>query len=260
MDSAPYQPQAFEAQSYQPESYRPLSDLKEKLRSRGTSFLLAVLLEILIVIGLITLSPSMTSKPKLPDETKTFRFAPSVQPKPQSKAAAKAAAHAKSTNPRPVIAPPIPPVKSPVPTPVKSTMLNDRDLFDLADISKMHGAGEKGDGKSGATYGPGEGPGGEQLYEAEWYREPTSAEINGYLPADAPHDGYALIACRTIADYHVENCRTLEESPVGSGLARDMRLAAWQFRVRPKRLGGKVLVGSWVKILIEFHEGTVSTR
>ena len=97
------------------------------------------------------------------------------------------------------------------------------------------------------------------LYRAEWYREPSNAELNGYVKAMPPGGGWALIACKTVANYHVENCQSMGESPLGSGLGRDMRLAAWQFLVRPPRHGGKPLIGSWVSIRIDFHV-TVAKR
>jgi len=106
---------------------------------------------------------------------------------------------------------------------------------------------------------PGAGPGGERLYKADWQREPTNAQLAFYLPkSGAPQGSWALIACRTVEKFRVEDCRELGESPPGSHLARAIVEAAWQFRVVPPRVGGKALVGSWVSIRITFsREGEV---
>jgi protein TonB len=133
------------------------------------------------------------------------------------------------------------------------------DSFDLAAVPKRgseDGVTARGDegkrGDSVAAYGPGAGPGGERLYNADWEREPTSGEINGYLHAAPPPDSWAVIACRTVPGNRVENCRVLGENPVGSGLGRSMREAAWQFRILPPRLGGKKMMGAWVSIRISW--------
>jgi protein TonB len=158
---------------------------------------------------------------------------------------------------------PRPPVTVPLPSEVKapSFIPMSRDEFASADLARRpqqgpslgNGSGSAGGG-GGQMSGPGQGPGGVQLYEAQWYRRPTHAELDGYLPADPSREGWGLVACRTIADYQVDNCQTLGESPVGSGFARAVRQAAWQFRVIPPRVDGKAMIGAWVRIRIDYTQ------
>jgi protein TonB len=122
---------------------------------------------------------------------------------------------------------------------------------DLSNISKAAQARGEGDSET-----VGRGPNGELLYAAEWAREPTDAELSGYLPKNAPN-GSGLVACRTIPGDRVDDCIELANDPPGSHLASAVRQAAWQFRVRPPRKGGKELVGSWVRIRIDYyHSGS----
>jgi len=151
---------------------------------------------------------------------------------------------------KPTIAPPPEPPTKPTPWVEMS-----KDEMASSDISKLPAAGSGGGGDSEVV---GRGPNGEALYAAEWAREPTDAELAGYLPRNAP-EGYGLIACKTIAGNRVDDCIELEQSPLGSHLASAVRQAAWQFRVRPPRKGGRALVGSWVRIRIDYyHSGSAS--
>ncbi len=150
--------------------------------------------------------------------------------------------------PKLVIPNPTAPPAAPVPA-----ANNDLASFDLAKLGK--GGSGNSRGNSSATYGPGEGPQGQTLYKAEWYREPTSAELSGYMTEQSAGAKWAEIACRTIENYHVDNCQSLGESPPGSGLARSLRQAAWQFRVIPPRIDGKAQVGAWVRIHFDFVRG-----
>jgi protein TonB len=145
---------------------------------------------------------------------------------------------------KPTIAPP--PAQ---PTP-KSQSWIEMSSADMAasDIGKMP---KSGSGSAGDSEVVGRGPNGEAMYAAQWAREPTDAELAGYLPRNAP-DGYGLVACKTVAGNRVEDCVELENQPPGSRLASAVRQAAWQFRVRPPRKGGKPLVGSWVRIRIDY--------
>ena len=96
----------------------------------------------------------------------------------------------------------------------------------------------------------GSGPNGERLYAAAWYREPYDSELKGYLSTAQP--GWATIACRTVADFRVDDCVAVAEWPRGSQLARAVLAAAWQFKVRPPRIGGRSQVGEWVRIRIDY--------
>ncbi len=145
---------------------------------------------------------------------------------------------------------PPPPVISKIP-PVRMIEMSKADMA-AADISRMGNHAGASAGSGASAYGPGEGPGGAKLFNAEWYREPSHAEIGGYLPNGAPPGSWGMIACKTIEHYHVENCMQLGESPPGSGLARALRLAAWQFLVRPPRIDGKPIIGAWVRIRFDF--------
>ena len=53
-------------------------------------------------------------------------------------------------------------------------------------------------------------------------------------------------------DYKVDDCVALDEWPNGSRLARAVLAAAWQFKVKPPRVGGSYKVGEWVRIRIDY--------
>lgn len=230
-------------------------------RRRTVSFVLALVVEALLILVLVLFGPHLTPAPKPePRRATSFSLAPSQKEAataPEHRTKAHAAAKQASGKVTPI--PPMPPVITPpkVPTPPNALPGVLPIQLGASDISKLKSSASNDDGAETGTdsklaYGPGEGPGGQPLYNAEWYREPTDAQLNGYLPKGAPPNSWALIACQTMPQFHVDNCRSLGESPVGSGLGRAMREAAWQFLVRPPRRGGKVLVGAWVKIRIDF--------
>lgn len=158
----------------------------------------------------------------------------------------------------PVVTPPRPqPSETPLP-PLNLIPLT-REQMASSDIGRMPRRGPAmgppapSAGDSDGSAG-GDGPGGAHLYAAEWVREPTNAEMATYIPSGANIPGaWAMIACRTIDHFHVEDCREMAESPPGSGLARGLRQAAWQFLVRPPRINGVPQVGTWVRIHFDFR-------
>ncbi len=220
---------------------------------RALVIALTLLAELAFLIILLGLSPDVLPRADRGTAPVTIDLTPDApakqlvaRPRP-----AASQARAASVSPRP----PAPPTPIPLAKPPLATMSN-ADLV-AGDISKLGSAAgaAQASADSGASYGPGAGPGGARLYNAEWVVEPSHAQLVGYLPDGAPEGSWALIACQTVEHYHVENCAQLGEGPRGSGLARAMRLAAWQFLVRPPRIDGKAMVGAWVRIRIDFNQG-----
>lgn len=223
-------------------------DHRPTLRARATALVLTAAIMALIVLALLQLGllPSSAIRPS--DRLTAIELSAAKSAERQ-----KASKRAAAAKPRQTIVPQPQPVPTPVPTPPAFIKLS-RAEFAASDISNLgRGSGaDSGGDASGTAMGPGEGPGGARLYNAQWHREPTNAELAGYLKGGAPPGSWALIACQTVERYHVDNCQQLDESPRGSGLARAMRQAAWQFLVRPPRLGGKPIPGAWVRIRIDF--------
>jgi protein TonB len=116
---------------------------------------------------------------------------------------------------------------------------------------RVYGPPDRRSSASRDTERVGTAPNGEPLYAAAWYREPKDEDLRAYL-STANGPGWGLIACRTVANFRVEDCVALEEYPEGSQINRAVLAAAWEFRVRPPQLGGRPLVGSWVRIRIDY--------
>lgn len=239
-------------------AYSGAASPRDRARAIGlTLAILALIVWTLVQLGYTPLAPARPS-----EHLTAFDLAAAGSRAPEkSKSVEAAQPAARRSLPLPlppVIKPPVALPAAPVPrtTPSASPFiaLSEGDMAS-SDIGKMARGGGAGTGNSSATYGPGEGPSGQRLYRAEWYREPSNAEIAGYMPALSQQPEWAEIACKTIEHYHVENCQALGESPAGSGLARALRQAAWQFLVRPPRIDGKPQVGARVRIHFDFVHG-----
>ncbi|MFV0625061.1 hypothetical protein ACBY01_13775 [Sphingomonas sp. ac-8] len=248
----------------------PSSSYRASGRPRTVALALAIGINLLILVMLLTLAPRLVAPPP---KTEPPVFTTTPDP-PETRAAGDpqaaktgGGATARSRPKDTLTAPPPPPSAPPAPEPAPNMLVLSSEDFAASDIGAIRssrgeevadsGAASQGGNAadSGSAYGPGDGPGGERLYNAEWYRRPTDTELGAYLPPQgAPAGAWAIIACRTIPDNRVEDCRELADSPRGSRLAGAIRQAAWQFRVRPPRVGGKPMVGAWVRIRIDFTE------
>ena len=156
---------------------------------------------------------------------------------------------------------PVEPKPSPIPPPIVPPLPQQPTTAIPAPPSqppaprKMYGPPDRGGSAAMRdSQVVGTAPNGEPLYAAAWYREPRPDQLRAYL-STANGPGWGLIACRTAPDWRVEDCVALEEYPYGSQINRAVLAAAWEFKVRPPRLGGKSLVGSWVRIRIDYGIG-----
>ena len=246
-------------------SYQPSSD-----RRRATSLALTVAAHLLIVFLLLRLAPAL-DPPKEPGRSLSVNMLPVGDNQSTATKSANAPARAANASRRPAPEPPAAPkpptqetpVTPPVDTPFPGYLMLSRKDFAATDVGKIpssksggsagkqlaaaEGQGDGDDGDTSAAAGI--GPGGQRLYAAEWYVRPARSQMDPYMPHhDVPAGSWAEIACRTAPNYRVEDCVLLGDSRPGLGLARAIREASWQFKVRPPRINGKPQIGTWVRI------------
>jgi hypothetical protein len=232
-----------------------LSSFYERVQQRGVAILLTLLIEGMLILLLLSLAATPKTKFESISSLTTFSLNTATQTTKPDKAQTEPSVK-EPTPPENAMLPeaPVPPEIAIPPSPNKGFIemsSDDMAAGDIRTLPKYANAASEGKPADSDT-ASGRAPNGEPLYRAEWHREPTEGELAFYLPKSRPPGSWAIIACRTIADYQVDNCQSLGESPPGSGIAHALRRAAWQFRVRPPRVGNKPLVGAWVSIRFDF--------
>ena len=229
-------------------------------RRRLISFLLTAVAHLLLLLMLLTLTPSFVKMVHSGGQLISVSVAPETEEETaRSKNATKATHQRPSSRPVPAVPPPkiaLPDKAAPwVLTPglerfdVRQVPPSQRSTPAPSDASASDEANGSSDSDRPVAYGPG----GQPLYDAQWYREPTAAELAFYLKRARPGPGYAVIGCQMVARYHVTNCFPLEET-LGSGLARAMVEASWQFQVMPPRVGNRMELGTWVRIRFTWQD------
>ena len=238
-------------------AYRARPSWRDRIASIGLALaLVGLLIWVLIRMGGLPFMPPGDGRP-----LSTFDVTP---PGPEKQAAQKQAAERPKAVAQPAPTPPVSSPPPPVPTPqieLPGVIKLSRSDYAAADIGRIPsiapepggGSGNASAAAGGATGTAGGGPNGETLYAAEWVREPTRAEMVTYMP-QREQSGWGIVACRTVERNRVEDCREMGETP-GSGIARGLRRASWQFLVRPPRVNGKPLIGAWVRIKYDIVVG-----
>lgn len=238
---------------------------RERYGRRAVGFGAALLLELVLIALLLSLGRVGNGSDGASDSLVSF----DVGPPPAEEQVAEVPRE-RNDGPQ-ELAPRPEPRPDPQPDPAEAPPRSELSLIPLsrdelagADLSNL--PRRRPDRPASPAYGPqfapspgdsevvGQAPNGEPLYAARWYREPNQGELAGYL-STASGPGWALIACRTAPQWRVEDCVGLDEYPQGSNMLRAVLAAAWQFQVRPPRRGNESLVGSWVRIRIEYTRG-----
>ncbi|WP_421993007.1 hypothetical protein [Qipengyuania sp.] len=243
---------------------RRYAELRPALRERLPALALALILELLLVLVLLSLGSVQREVAEMRDTLVAFTTSaaedePAETPAPAPVEVPEIVQAAPAPPQRPQATDePVPPLAPPLPAPRPIL----RNSFSLESVPK---AAPPATSVKPQTYGPasspaagdtprvaGSGPNGEPLYAARWYRRPYDDELAGYL-STARGPGWGLIDCRTVADFRVEDCVVVGESPRGSGIGKAVQAAAWQFKVRPPQRGGRPMVGEWVRIRISYE-------
>jgi protein TonB len=237
--------------------------LRARLGQRTTGLVVALLLETLLILVLITLGRSQEAPKPEPEIVTTVDASPEAEPEPEPQPDEPQPADPSApAEPQPVVDPlPTPPQAAP-PPPAPVPLRRDLPSFDLARVpqtparptARPPAYGPADTGFPGDSKRVGTTPNGEPMYAAEWYREPDDVMLGNYL-STANGPGYALITCRTVPEWRVENCIALSEYPERSNMARAVLAAAWEFQVRPPRLRGRNMYGEWVRIRIDYTIG-----
>jgi len=229
-------------------------------RRRALPLLITILVHLLLLLMLLRLAPPFAKMSRPRGSLITFTVAPQDQEQ-TSRARSSRSKHQASSPARssPIETPP-PKIELPAKA-APWTLTPGLERFDIRQVPPTHSAqstsdasaSDEANGESNSDRPVAYGPAGQPLYDAQWYREPTDTELAYYAKRARPGPGFAEIGCQTVARFHVDNCVALGESP-GSGYARAMLEAAWQFLVVPPRIGGKTMVGTWVRIRITFED------
>ncbi|MFM5924707.1 MAG: hypothetical protein ACKOPG_11050 [Novosphingobium sp.] len=245
------------------------SRLRPDRSQRVWGFVLALLAEALLILVVLSMGWMNEQAKRKESRLVSVSIKASEDAKPDQSEAARPSPVQKSV---PQLQQPQPPqiaavqqAPSSPASPLPAIIPVPRDQMASFDLSKipsqarpaLPGKAMMGPANPGALAGDskrvGTAPNGQPMYAAAWYREPYDDELRGYLStADGP--GWALIACRTVDDFRVDDCVGLDEYPSGSRIQHAVLAAAWQFRVRPPRVGGVSQVGDWVRIRIDYTQ------